>query len=47
LLITVRPTPIARRIVAVTRSADAARPSIRVLVAALAAQSHRQLDAET
>lgn len=34
--ITTRPTPIARRILAVTRTADAARPSIRALLAALA-----------
>jgi DNA-binding transcriptional LysR family regulator len=33
--ITVRPTPIARRILAVTRTADASRPSIKALLAAL------------
>jgi DNA-binding transcriptional LysR family regulator len=35
--ITVRPTPLARRILAVTRTADAARPSIQALLAALRA----------
>ena len=33
--ITLRPTPIARRILAVTRTADAARPSIQALLTAL------------